>query len=737
MAFPTVDAQVIDILKPKSSAPGLWSPKVGPETVSLLKHLNLPDEESRKLVLDQALSVLGRCVAPQALGDHQTGLVVGYVQSGKTMSFTTVTALALDNGFPLVIVIAGTSKPLFGQSEKRLKDDLQLSERDDHKWKHFSNPKTNARASIESALAEWRDPTVSANARQTVLITVMKNHTHLRHLNGLLKTLNLKDVPTLVVDDEADQAGLNASVNKGELSTTYRCLVELRQLLPHHTFLQYTATPQAPLLINLIDVLSPRFAEVLEPGKAYTGGKEFFSGHLRLAHTIPDADIPTKDHPLTSPPDSLLLAMRLFYLGVAAAYVESEQPMGNRSMMVHPSQKTVPHMVYYNWVNQAQKQWSIILQQSKKNPDKKDLLVEFQEAYNDLRKTVPDIPSFDALAEKLPRAVRNTHVIEVNSKQVAGTPEINWKNDYAHILVGGQAMDRGFTVEGLTVTYMPRTTGVGNADTVQQRARFFGYKMRYLGYCRVFIEDSAHKAFKAYVDHEEDIRKRLKEHKESGKPLTEWKRAFFLEPNLRPTRTSVLDMPYIRDNYCDSWFRQSAPHDAPDATEANRVIVQEFLAGLTLIPDEGHDERTETQRHTIANNVPMADVFSKLLLQLRMTRPNDSQHFTGLLLQVKQYFDKHPNAVCTVYHMSGGLERERSVDNQDKVKNLFQGAHPDKSGAIYRGDQYIRNNEQLTIQIHNLRVQTPEGDVPNVPATAVWVPREMSKAWLSQNQGGS
>ncbi len=49
-------------------------------------------------------------------------------------------------------------------------------------------------------------------------------------------------------------------------------------------------------------------------------------------------------------------------------------------------------------------------------------------------------------------------------------------------------MDRGFTVKGLTVTYMPRGLGEGNADTVQQRARFFGYKESYLGYCRVRLE---------------------------------------------------------------------------------------------------------------------------------------------------------------------------------------------------------------------------------------------------------
>jgi len=46
---------------------------------------------------------------------------------------------------------------------------------------------------------------------------------------------------------------------------------------------------------------------------------------------------------------------------------------------------------------------------------------------------------------------------------------------------------------------MPRDMGVGNADTIQQRARFFGYGRRYLGYCRVFLEQSVRDAFAFYV----------------------------------------------------------------------------------------------------------------------------------------------------------------------------------------------------------------------------------------------
>ena len=91
-----------------------------------------------------------------------------------------------------------------------------------------------------------------------------------------LKKGNVKGLSCLVIDDEADQAGLNTQVGRGRESTTYQRLVALRQCLPHHTYLQYTATPQAPLLINLIDTLSPRFAELLTPGNDYVGGEGFF-----------------------------------------------------------------------------------------------------------------------------------------------------------------------------------------------------------------------------------------------------------------------------------------------------------------------------------------------------------------------------------------------------------------------------------------------------------------------------
>lgn len=52
------------------------------------------------------------------------GLVMGYVQSGKTAHFTGVIAKALDAGYRLVIVLAGTLDILRRQTQRRLDKEL-------------------------------------------------------------------------------------------------------------------------------------------------------------------------------------------------------------------------------------------------------------------------------------------------------------------------------------------------------------------------------------------------------------------------------------------------------------------------------------------------------------------------------------------------------------------------------------------------------------------------------------
>ncbi len=403
-------------------------------------------------------------------------------------------------------------------------------------------------------------------------------------------------------------------------------------------------------------------------------------------------------------------------------------------MMVHPSKETEQHANYGQWVRDIQQYWARMLRLTEADADRQELIDDFRKAYHDLYNTVENLPTFDDLLPHLPNAVNDTIVTIVNAAR-GDTPQPDWRQDYAHIIVGGEVLNRGYTIEGLTVTYMPRSKGVGNADTIQQRARWFGYKAEYLGYCRVYLTDEQCKIYKEYVIHEEEVRNQLRNFAATGKSLREWKRAFLLSPDLRPTRHDVLDLEYERINYSKDWFEQHAPHDSPEAIEVNRKTVDEFLSRLSFQPDIGHQRRTEKQKHLVSSNVSLDFVYRELLTKFLVTRSGDSHRFVGLLLQLERYLEQQPTEQCncTIYLMSRGQLRERSVDDNDEIQQLFQGPNPDKSGEFYPGDRKIRAVQGVTIQIHNLTLLKDKHIIAdNVPTITVSLPKEMSADWVVQ-----
>lgn len=719
------------------AAGGRWSPEAGAETLDFLN--TVVPEISRDTVRDSAISILARSVPPTEAG-QETGLVVGYVQSGKTMSFETVAALARDNAFQIVIVVAGTANPLLEQSTGRLRRDLRLDDPDRaRRWIQFQNPSNDDATvqAIRDVLEDWRDEGTPEEYKKTVLITVLKNHRRLQALADLVTAVGAQGVPVLIIDDEADQASLNTEVAQGQESSTYRCLMALRQALPSHTYLQYTATPQAPLLVSIIDALSPNFVQVLEPGQEYVGGREFFADNHTYVRVMPPQDVPTNANPLSEPPESLLAALRVFMIGVTAGITEGRNT-GNRSMLVHPSHRTAQHQEYYNWVRDIFEEWKRVLNLPDHDPDRQQLIEDFRSAYEDVAETTGALLPFEELVPSLRYAFRNTRVLEVNARG-GRTPPVDWRSAYGWILVGGQAMDRGFTVEGLTVTYMPRGIGVGNADTVQQRARFFGYKRRYLGYCRVYLEQGTLNAFQSYVEHEEDIRAQLEEFQEGGRPLNDWKRAFVLDMAFRPCRHHVLEFDYMRGRFSNDWVAPRVVLASDTVVQSNRDAVAEFTDELAFANDGGHPDRTPVQRHQLCDNVPLQTVIEQLLVRVRITGNTDSQRNTGLLLQLSRALEDNPDELCTVYRMSPGAQRRRGVDENGEVTNLFQGeapVHPrERRGEVYPGDRAIRDDENVTVQIHTLDLTRDEVVIArNVPVVAVWVPARLARAWVSQDQ---
>ena len=177
---------VLEGVRPKL----LWYPKEKEFTTAFLtlksqdpngpSYPELTEGEDSVLLIAQR--ILGRCHPPVSPPGKRTGLVVGYVQSGKTMSFETVIALARDNGYGLVILLAGTKNILLDQSEDRLIKDLGIDDGDGG-WFHENNPTTARKGHIGDRLASWRgNPT----RKRAVLITVLKHSGHLANLVALL-----------------------------------------------------------------------------------------------------------------------------------------------------------------------------------------------------------------------------------------------------------------------------------------------------------------------------------------------------------------------------------------------------------------------------------------------------------------------------------------------------------------------------------------------------------------------
>lgn len=718
-----------------------WTVKEGPSFQEFKERKRTqrgaPDQAAMDNIVTEAAIILGRCVPPDAPAGQDAGLVVGYVQSGKTLSFTTVTALARDNGYGAVVLLAGTAVALKGQSENRLTVDLGLEDIQ-HDWRQFENPevKSGDDAEIGKVLRNWKRSLsgVPGTAKPSLLITVLKHHQRLRNLRAVLERVDLTGVPFLIIDDESDQAGLNAKAGDNlrdgtnELSTTYKRILDLKTVIPHHTYLLYTATPQANLLIAIADVLSPSFAELVSPGKGYVGGRDFFSADKPLCLEIPVQDIPTVADPLREAPPTLQQALQLFLLG--AAHHSVSRGKGNRSMMVHPSQRTAPHTDYKEWLDGLVDHWRDFLEQPKGSAVRDEVERSFQKNYVELNRTYTLLAPFDALLEALPDVFSGLKVVKVNSN-ADGQREVTWNKWPYWILVGGQKLDRGFTVEGLTISYMPRTAS-SNADTLQQRARFFGYKKSYEGLCRVFLPDDVIDAFEGYVESEEFIRAALTAHR--GKPLQVWKRDFILNRNLKPTRRSVIGRRVVTVEMDEGWVVPGSLYFDANAVRSNRELFERKAAAWkdaygavdAALRPEFKDVRRDSSRNILIEGVPVSEALD-FLLDVQMRSSDDSTDVAATALSLVKHRDEEQGALVDVV-LVGNLSTDgltgRSLTAEGKINNLFVGESPKGAASLaelnYVGDRALFTRNRVTLHLRYLKLKANLGVDTSVADCVPW-----------------
>src|SRR5208283_771357 len=101
--------QIIGLEPTRQSSPEEWTIQVDCPEVAFLrdKYRDIPEEEFNEM-LRSATGLLSKCPNPKTKSGQKTGIAIGKVQSGKTLSFTTLIALATANGYSRILVLAGT-----------------------------------------------------------------------------------------------------------------------------------------------------------------------------------------------------------------------------------------------------------------------------------------------------------------------------------------------------------------------------------------------------------------------------------------------------------------------------------------------------------------------------------------------------------------------------------------------------------------------------------------------------
>jgi hypothetical protein len=344
--------------------------------------------------------------------------------------------------------------------------------------------------------------------------------------------------------------------------------------------------------------------------------------------------------------------------------------------------------------------------------------------------------------DALPEVFSELKVVKVNSN-ADGQKAVKW-NDWPYwILVGGQKLDRGFTVEGLTISYMPRSAST-NADTLQQRARFFGYKKSYEGLCRVFLLGDVIEAFESYVESEEFVRGALAKHR--GRPLQDWKRDFILNRALSPTRRAVVGRSVVQVAMDEGWVVPGSLYFDREAVLHNRDLFARKAAAWKQAHGavdaaqrpKFKDLRRDSARNILIEGVPIAEVLD-FLLDARIRSLDDSTDIAATAISLVKHRDEAEEPALVDVVLVGDLSTAgltgRGLTSAGKINNLFVGESPKGAASIdqlnYVGDRALYTPGRVTLHLRYL-VFTPDQRIDSsimscVPWFAIHLPEPVAK----------
>jgi hypothetical protein len=327
----------------------------------------------------------------------------------------------------------------------------------------------------------------------------------------------------LIIDDESDYGSINYK-EKEDPTVINKRIRELLSLFSKGSYVAYTATPYANIFIDheatneeIGDDLFPKdFIYALDAPSNYFGARKIFldtnNEHLREIDDF-SSSIPLNHkihHIVPELPESLLEAIRQFIINVAIRDLRAQTGQHN-SMLVHVSRFTAIHqqmaILIDRYITEIKKEVNAYGHLS-------DALNQ-SSTIGDLKETF----ELSSLEESWPSVLRSLcatiNTVIVREAHRKSKIPLEYRNDIATnaIVIGGASLSRGFTLEGLSVSYFLRTTVF--YDTLMQMGRWFGYRTGYEDLCKIFMPQSLMTNFAYIVEATEELIFNLKKMEEA------------------------------------------------------------------------------------------------------------------------------------------------------------------------------------------------------------------------------
>ncbi|MEH2303801.1 Z1 domain-containing protein [Nostoc sp.] len=510
-----------------------------------------------------------------AIPNGTTGLIYGRVQSGKTNTTIATLALAHENNFRCFIILTSDNTWLGKQTANRFNNQVQAGPVffDWEAWK--KDPHGFAETKIAPYLKDTG-----------VVLVSTKNGHHLDNLLTVLRAAKIKCVPTLIFDDEADNASLNTNESKQakkgkdtiDDSKIFETIGKIRQEVANHIYIQITATPQSLLLQKLSQPCKPQFCAALpEPGDSYMGGELFFAEKSNYSCIVDAGEINEikKQKGTINPgnkwiiPEGLRLALCCFFLGSIYKMLSSGKEDDKYSFLAHVCYKQDIHSVLEKVISQFVINLDQAIREKSSDTENKQARKWLEQAYKELNKTAENLPPIIELLDELKIQLRRAIPKIINANNPEKEPNYN---PGMNILIGGNRLGRGVTIDGLMVTYYGRDAKQKVMDTVHQHARMYGYRPQLKDVTRLFLPEHILDAFRSIHEADEAMRQAIGDDIHNIKLQPVW-----IGGNLKPTRSNVLDPSVIGVLAPGSLVFPQSPAYKKDEIEDNFKEIENLL----------------------------------------------------------------------------------------------------------------------------------------------------------------